>query len=126
MSWDILIVNCEHGDLLATLLQSEGYRAEHAKTAEKAWDELLVTPVALVMTDYLVPFVDGCELISMMRAKEELSKTPVLMVTALREDIVRAKCAFDVFLRKPFTAAELISTIGNILRAPPGVAVQMS
>jgi DNA-binding response OmpR family regulator len=125
MRWDILIVNCEHGDLLASLLQSEGYRAEHVKTVEEAWDELLITPVALVMTDCLVSSLDGCELISLMRSKEELSKTPVLMATALRQEAVLAKCAFDAFLRKPFTAAELIGKVGHILR-PPGVAIQIS
>jgi DNA-binding response OmpR family regulator len=121
MSWDILIVSCEHGDLLASMLHTAGYRAEHAKTVETAWDELHLTPVALVMTDYLVPSVDGCELVIMMRAREALAKMPVLMVTALREEVVRAKCEFDAFLPKPFTEAQLLSKVRQIL-GPPGTA----
>jgi CheY-like chemotaxis protein len=115
MSWDILIVNCEHGDVLSSVLQTEGYRVKHAKTVEKAWDELLATRVALVMTDYLVPSADGCELISMIRAREALAKTPVLRATVLQEEVVRARCEFEAFLRKPFTAAQLISTVREIL-----------
>lgn len=121
MSWDILIVDCEHGDLLASLLLTEGYRVEHATTVEKAWEELLQTPVALVMTDYLVPSVNGCELISMMRAREALAKTPVLIATVLPEEVVRAKCEFEAFLRKPFLAAELLSKVRQFL-GPPGTA----
>lgn len=106
------------GDVLSSVLQTEGYRVKHAKTVEKAWKELLATRVALVMTDYLVPSVDGCELISMIRASEALAKTPVLMATVLQEEVVRARCEFEAFLRKPFTAVQLISKVGAILGPP--------
>ena len=115
MRLDILIVDGDHGDLLTFLLQTAGYPARHEVDVEKAWMELLQTPVALVVTGYMMPAMDGGQLVSLMRATKALEKTPVLMMTVLREEDVRGKCKFDAFLRRPFTAEALLNQVRIIL-----------
>ena len=119
MSMNIVVVDDEHGELMTFLLESAGYPTYHALDGEGAWQELLRHPVALVVTDYMMPGMDGCHLVSLMQATPRVEKTPILMLTALREDVVREKCEFDGYLHKPFTAAQLMSQVRLLLGPPP-------
>ena len=72
-----------------------------------------------LVTDWSMPGMDGLTLLRTVRADEELSHMPVLMVTAeaKREQIViAAEAGVNGYVVKPFTAATLKDKIEKIFR----------
>ncbi|QDQ26569.1 response regulator [Chitinimonas arctica] len=72
----------------------------------------------LVITDVVMPEMDGYQLCTAIKADPELKETPVVIVTSLAglQDIARSlECGADNFLRKPYDPAMLISRINYIL-----------
>lgn len=72
-----------------------------------------------LVTDWSMPGMDGLTLLRTVRADEELSDMPVLMVTAeaKREQIViAAEAGVNGYVVKPFTAATLKDKIEKIFR----------
>ena len=72
-----------------------------------------------LVTDWSMPGMDGLTLLRTVRADEELSQMPVLMVTAeaKREQIViAAEAGVNGYVVKPFTAATLKEKIEKIFK----------
>lgn len=73
----------------------------------------------IVITDTLVPVVDGLELCRLVKADAEISQTPVLLITGLtsREALLKGwQAGADDYLFKPFHSTELLTRVGTILR----------
>ncbi len=72
----------------------------------------------LVITDWMMPEIDGFTLTSIMRQSEDYRDIPILMVTSrsAEDDIVAAlKAGVDNYVVKPFTAEVLKAKIDQIL-----------
>ena len=66
----------------------------------------------------MMPVMDGCELVRMMQANPEMALTPVLMISALPEAVVRMKCEpMGAFLHKPFSSEQLLRQVRDLLAA---------
>lgn len=118
---EILVVDDEWelAEVMIYFLQSEGYGAQYAPDGATALRLLSESPARLVLTDYMMPLMNGCELIQAMLSKEELAGTPVIMASALVEDVVRDHCKpVKAFLRKPFTADQLLRSVRSTLGPP--------
>jgi two-component system, OmpR family, response regulator VicR len=118
---EILVVDDEQevAELMIYLLQSEGYGARHAPDGEVAVQVLQQNPAALILTDYMMPVMDGLQLLQALKAKEETAAIPVVMLSALPEEVVREKGEpVRAFLRKPFRATELLTSVRQILGPP--------
>jgi len=115
---DILVVDDERdlAELTIYLLQSEGYGTRYAPHGEIAVQLLTESPAQLVLTDFMMPVMNGCELLEAMLRREDLAGTPVIMMSSLSEDVARAKCKLlKAFLRKPFTADQLLRLVRSTL-----------
>jgi CheY-like chemotaxis protein len=107
-------------EVMIYLLESQGYATKYASNGKVALEKLLQEPMALVLTDYMMPVMDGYELLQTLRTTRETAGVPVVMLSALQEQVVRDKCrSIEVFLRKPVRAEQLLATVGRILE-PPG------
>ncbi len=101
--------------LLQFLLEHEGYRtclARDGNEAKRLIDEL--SPPQMVLLDIMMPYADGFELLTHIRAKQEWKDTPVIMLTARSQekDIVRALDAgASDYVVKPFLPEELKARI---------------
>ena len=119
---EILVVDDEWAEaaILTSLLVTEGYRVQHAFNGLSALKLLSESVVDLVLTDYMMPQMNGCELLRKMRADKETATTPVLMISALPEVIVRMKCGpVSAFLRKPFPPRLLLTLVRDLLLPTP-------
>ena len=79
--------------------------------------ELRKAPFDLVVTDWNMPGMPGIDLLKAIRADSQLSKIPVLMVTAeaKREQIIEAaQAGVNGYIIKPFTAATLEDKLSKI------------
>ncbi len=106
--------------LLRFILEREGFKVELAADGRAAQSLLeRMSPPALVMLDVMLPFIDGYQLLDMVRAREDWRDVPVLMLTAKSQekDIVRALDAGAAdYLVKPFKPDELRARIKRLVK----------
>ena len=127
MSAVILIVEDEV-DLARTLaysLRKEGHEVETVHDGEAALARLTVgSPPDLVLLDLMLPDLSGIEVCRRLRAMPEVSRVPVLMLTARGEEIDRVigfESGADDYVVKPFSPRELVLRIAALLRRSEAV-----
>lgn len=73
----------------------------------------------IIITDIMMPGMDGLEMIQQIRQSELLSHIPVVAITAKcseADKIKGVKAGINHYLYKPFDADELNATIDNIIQ----------
>ncbi|HEU4728825.1 MAG TPA: response regulator [Kofleriaceae bacterium] len=121
MTQSVLIVDDEFGlaDLTADLLREAGYEVALAINGKLGLASLANRRADIVITDLMMPVMDGPEMIRRMRADPELAAIPTILMTALPEAIPEGEAALhDAVLVKPFAIEELLQAIHRLL--PPG------
>jgi signal transduction histidine kinase len=114
----ILIVDDEPG-LLASLVmafETQGYRSTGAASAAEALDVLRQTPCDVVLTDLVMPGMDGLSLMDCVRA--DFPDTVILLMTggATVESAVRAlKGGASDYIVKPFRLTEIFHAVERCL-----------
>lgn len=96
------------------VLESEGYQVETARNGREALDLALKTKPSLVISDVMMPEMDGYELCRQIRASAVLSQVPIILLTSLSdpEDIIKGlACGADNFVTKPFNPEYLLNRI---------------
>ena len=79
---------------------------------------ICANPPSLVVLDWMLPQLSGIEILRLIRQHPAACDLPVLMLTARSEPSDRARAmalGVDVFLTKPFSVCELISSLGPLL-----------
>jgi two-component system chemotaxis response regulator CheB len=98
---------------IAGPLRREGFRVTIAGDGKAALDHLRREPVDVLVTDWMMPRMDGISLI--LRARETVRPVPyIIMVTALNSEKARARAldsGADDFLTKPVTTRTLLRRI---------------
>jgi CheY-like chemotaxis protein len=113
----ILVVDDEFASLevLALLLEAEGYRVLTASDGAEALARLGVEGVELVVTDYMMPTMTGDELCRRMNAEARLRAVPVIMTTSMyRDDVPAAPQVVALFI-KPLRFDDLLVAVRNLL-----------
>ena len=114
----------EHiGQLLQFMLERESYTVHLVRDgrAAKAFIET-AQPPAIALLDVMLPFFDGFQLVTMLRAQPGWQAVPVIMLTAKTQerDIVRALDAgANDYIVKPFQPKELLARVRRLARLPP-------
>jgi DNA-binding response OmpR family regulator len=97
--------------LLEANLEDLGYTVVCANDGEEAWRIFDTAPTRIVVTDWLMPGVNGLELTERIRGREHTDYTYVIMLTAnvaQEENYFQAMdTGVDDFLSKPLDAAQL-------------------
>jgi two-component system, sensor histidine kinase ChiS len=105
-------------DFIRTLLQNEGYKVITAKNGMEALNHITEEIPDLMITDLMMPEMDGMELIRNIKSRTHTAAIPILVLSARTAADVRVQAAEDgavVYLSKPFVPAELIAAVSNIL-----------
>ncbi|HEV7904675.1 MAG TPA: response regulator, partial [Pyrinomonadaceae bacterium] len=103
-------------ELVAEYLEPEGYEVEAVHDGEAGVVRALSGEHALVVLDFMLPGINGFEVLRRIRAR---SRLPVVMLTARGEDvdrIVGLEIGADDYLPKPFNPRELVARISAVLR----------
>ena len=110
-------------ELFCSVLLDHGYTPVPAKDGLDAFDILDNTHVDLIITDVMMPRMDGFEFISALRSAE--SQTPVLIITA-RESAADKQQGFrvgtDDYMVKPIDVNEMVWRVAALLRRSQLVA----
>jgi two-component system response regulator VicR len=115
----ILIVDDEPliRDALAFKLTKAGYTVETADDGEKAIEKIDNEKYDIVISDVMMPFISGFELLKIL--KERGSQAPVLLLTSLNSENAVLKdfdLGADDYMTKPFSPEELSSRIKKMLK----------
>lgn len=118
----ILVVDDEYMicDLLEYALGDAGYLVEKAINCTKALEILERTRIDLVITDYMMPGMNGEELARALRAAPDLKSLPIILMSGAQANLGRESPElFDKVLPKPFEPPALLKLIEDLL-APAG------
>jgi DNA-binding response OmpR family regulator len=115
----ILVVEDEQrlARLLQRVLTEERHATDIAHTGHKGLELALSDSYDLLILDYMLPDIDGIEVILEMRGNN--IGTPVLMLTArgaVEDRVAGLNAGADDYLVKPFAMAELLARVGALLR----------
>lgn len=101
--------------LLRVILESEGHSVIEARNGAEALKTLEREPIDVVISDLLMPVLDGYKLCSEIRRRDDLRSIAFIVYTATYTSIADESLAYDLgadaFLRKPANAATIIHTI---------------
>lgn len=115
---DILVVEDEPdiAEFIVYLLSREGYAVQSAANGKEALGILANKPVDLVLTDVMMPVMDGIDLVLAMQRREGLATVPVLVVSAgIVEPLRKAFPTAGAFLQKPFRVELLLAAVRGLL-----------
>jgi hypothetical protein len=99
-------------------LEKHHYETKIANNGKAGLDLLKQKPFTLVISDIIMPEMDGYELCRQIKSDEDLKNIPVILLTSLSDphDVIEAlECGADNFVTKPYNEKFLISRIQNIL-----------
>lgn len=103
---------------LQFVLTKRGFRILQAPNGAKALEILGEQRPDLIMTDVMMPVLDGYGLIAAVRAMSSLSGLPILMLTGKDEEEGAGQPVKpDFYLKKPFSAGDVMARIDALL--PP-------
>jgi DNA-binding response OmpR family regulator len=110
---------------VSAILSNEDFQVSVAKDGKEAAGALADHSYDLVITNVLMPFSNGFELVSGIRLKETSRHTPVMMISDITnehniEHCIRAGA--DAFIKKPLDIPQFLSGIKNLVRSENNVA----
>ena len=118
----ILIVEDEEhlAQLVAEILGREGHAADVVGDGRTALARALVEPFDLLVVDWMLPDLDGVQVVKRLRAAGV--GVPVLMLTAraqVEDRVEGLDAGADDYLPKPFAFPELLARVRALARRPP-------
>jgi CheY-like chemotaxis protein len=118
----ILLVDDEVSgtDVLALVLASEGYHVTVAAEGRHALERLDEAMPDLLVTDFMMPGLNGAELVRKVRSLSAYENLPVLMISGAPEAALRPYgVQYQRFLRKPFSLETFLVAVQALVGAAP-------
>jgi two-component system response regulator VicR len=114
----ILIVDDEYliADILSFALEDEGYLTVTAGSGQKALSILDREKPQLIITDYMMPGMNGIELAEAVRAHPTLDQLPMILMSGAQAHlgVARPDLFVEVF-DKPFEIQSVLSRVKSLL-----------
>ena len=123
----ILVVddNSENRYILEVLLKGSGYEVSVAGNGAEALDSALANPPDLVITDLLMPVMDGFSLCQAWKSNDNLAAIPLVVYTATyteqKDEDLALSLGADRFVIKPQEPEALVQIIRDVFSEPRAV-----
>jgi CheY-like chemotaxis protein len=113
----ILVVDDEPAiaDLLAELLEDEGYIVRTANSGEEALVQLKTLRPDAIMLDLYMPVISGASLLPLIRGMAEFERTPIIVMSASAPaaNALQDEGA-DAVLLKPFSLETALACVAQV------------
>ncbi|WP_158804147.1 two-component system response regulator [Acidisoma sp. L85] len=118
MTGIVLVVDDEFGiaELIDAVLTDEGHRVLTAINGRQGLAMMAKERPDLVFLDYMMPVMDGAEVLSAMAGDPSVAKVPVVLMSSMPETTVAERCSgYTAFMRKPFKIAQVVTLTVKLL-----------
>ncbi len=106
--------------LIQVNLERQGFQVETANNGAQALEKIRANRPDLLVSDVMMPEMDGFELLSHIRRDPVLENLPVIMLTAKAQDrdvLEGYTRGADMYLTKPFNPIELVTFAKRLLQS---------
>ena len=110
--------NAELRAYIADILRGGNLGVLEAENGQTALDMLHHTQPQLIISDIMMPVMDGFQLLETLKASDVWRSIPVVMLTAradIRDKLTALRIGVDDYLIKPFEEDELLARVHNLL-----------
>ncbi|MCG8366966.1 MAG: response regulator transcription factor [Pseudanabaenales cyanobacterium] len=119
-SGNVLLVDDEPGlrEAVKAYLEDSGFNVQVASNAQEGWDLLQQSTPDILISDIMMPQVDGYQFLKQVREDTRFQALPVLFLTArgMTSDRIQGyNAGCDAYLPKPFDPDELVAIVGNLI-----------
>jgi len=120
MSAKLLLVDDEPGlrEAVQAYLEDSGFTVEVANNAIEGWEKVQQIVPDLVISDIMMPQVDGYQFLQQLRQDDRFKSMPVVFLTAkgMTSDRIQGyQAGCDAYLPKPFDPEELEAIVKNLI-----------
>lgn len=130
----ILLVDDEPGlrEAVQAYLEDSGFEVTTAANPQHAFQVLSTAQPDLVISDIMMPGMDGYQFLEKLRKLETYGQLPVVFLTAkgmTADRILGYRSGVDAYLPKPFDPDELVAIVANLIErsravAPPAIVAR--
>jgi CheY-like chemotaxis protein len=118
--WKIVLVDDEPDslNLIAEMLVLNGAEVYQAPGGEACLDLLERITPTVVVCDLAMPRPDGWDVLGVIRARPDISRVPVVAITAYYSEKVAAeahRAGFDAFCPKPIKSGEFLNLLKDLV-----------
>ena len=116
----ILVVDDEYliADILSFALEDEGFMVVTASNGRKGLEVLERERPDLIITDFMMPVMDGLEFATAVRALPSANQLPIILMSGAQAHIGMPRSdLFNVVLAKPFNIDLIVAEVRKLL--PP-------
>ncbi|HEY0627183.1 MAG TPA: response regulator transcription factor [Allosphingosinicella sp.] len=118
----ILVVDDDEllGETVRAILESEGHAVGYVSSGEAAIETIALKRPDLIILDAMMPGIPGEEVLRRVRASDGSYRTPVLMLTARRNESdvqIAMRAGADDYLKKPFDPDRLLAHVDILLES---------
>ena len=103
---------------LVSLLLTELYDVYVARDGQQGLEMALIERPDVIITDFMMPRMDGVQLVQELRSRDETRDIPIIMLSAKTDVEGRwdaSESRADVYLSKPFSPRDLVTVVGREL-----------
>jgi len=116
----VLLVDDEAGlrEAVQAYLEDSGFTVDVASNATEGWEKLQVSTPDVIISDIMMPQVDGYEFLKQVREDPRYKALPFVFLTArgMTSDRIQGYSAgVDAYLPKPFDPEELVAIVSNLI-----------
>jgi len=105
-------------NVLEKVLQKEGFKVEVARNGKEGLGKMDLMPYDLVITDLMMPYANGFEIISKLKQHPNTASAAVIVVSSITHEasvMDSFKLGVDEYIRKPIMVGELILRVNKLL-----------
>ncbi|WWL45111.1 response regulator [Pseudomonas parakoreensis] len=114
----ILVVDDEYliADILGYALEDEGFMVVKASNGQKGLEVLERERPSLIITDFMMPVMDGLEFATAVRALPSVNHLPIILMSGAQAHIgMQRSDLFNAVLAKPFKIDLMIAEVRSLL-----------
>lgn len=110
--------------LQGLFLGRAGFTVEFADDGCAALERALLAPPALVITEILIPRLDGLALCRSLREDARTREIPILVFSILAASQRAHEAGANAFLRKPLVDSTFVAAVQDLIAAQPTAAME--
>jgi len=115
-AYSILLVEDEYllASALGAALEDAGYQVTCAFNGREGLEKALVSPPDLIITDFMMPQMNGINMIERLRGAG--LQLPIILLTAVPRENLPVGGRYDLVIGKPYDEQILLSAIQDLIR----------